>query len=110
MAAAKKKKSRFGLYIVVLLIAVGLLAIYKVFGPNTGTFTNGEYLYVHTGSDYGKLKIALKEGGFVSDMVSFDLLTKQAGIPEHVHAGKYKIRPEMSNFNLIRMLRSGRQT
>lgn len=110
MAAAKKKKSRSGLYVALIILVIGLFGVYKVFGPNTGSFTQGEYLYLHTGSDYEKLKAELLAGGFVSDMVSFDLLAKQAKIPEHIHPGKYKIKSGMSNYNMIRMLRSGRQT
>ena len=110
MAAAKKKKSKLGLYVVLVILAAGLLLLFKVFGPNTGSFTHGEFLYVRTGSDYERLKSALEQGGFVSDMLSFDLLARQAKIPEHVHAGKYRIKQGMSNFNMIRMLRSGRQT
>lgn len=111
MSAAKKKKKSSGLlYVMIIIIAIGLFAVYKVFGPNTGSFTQGEYLYVRTGSDYEKLKTTLEQGGFISDMTSFDLLAKQAKLPEHVHAGKYKIRNGMSNYNIVRMLRSGRQT
>ena len=110
MAAAKKKKSRGLLYVVMFIIAIGLFALYKVFGPNTRNLTGGEYLYIHTGSDYEKLKTALQEGGFISDMASFGFLAERAQIPEHIHPGKYKIKNGMSNFNIIRMLRSGRQT
>ena len=109
MVAAKKKKSRTPLIVLSALLLIALLSLYKVFGPNTGTFTNGEYLYVHTGSDYEKLKQALQEGGFVSDMWSFDLLAKRANVPEHIHPGKYKIKEGMSNYNLVRMLHGGHQ-
>jgi UPF0755 protein len=110
MVAAKKKGSRALFVIFLILIMIAVLSVFKVFGPNTGTFTQGEYLYVHTGSDYGKLKDALQQGGFISDMLSFELLAKAAKIPEHIHPGKYKIREGMSNYNIIRMLHGGRQT
>lgn len=110
MAAKKKKQSKTGLYIGLIIIGLLLLAAYKVFGPNTGSFTQGDYLYIRTGADYESVRTSLEQGGFVSDMTSFDLLAKQAKLPEHVHAGKYRIKSQMSNFNLIRMLRSGRQS
>ena len=81
-----------------------------MFGPNTGQFTKGEYLYIHTGANYEQVKAELQEDGFISDMFSFDLLAQRAQLPAHIHAGKYRIGREMSNFNIIRMLRSGRQT
>ncbi len=110
MAKPKKKKSGiFGPFIIIVT-ALSLFAIYRIFGPNTGTFTEGEYLYVRSGSDYQALKKALEDGGFVSDMFSFDLLARSRNLPAHVHAGKYKIDAGMSNFRMMRMLRNGAQT
>ena len=110
MAGAKKKRSGTSRIILLIILAVFLFAAYRVFGPNTGTFTQGEYLYVHTGADYEMVKKALADGGFVNDMFSFDLLANARKLPAHVHPGKYKINESMSNFNMIRMLRNGRQT
>lgn len=110
MVAAKKKRSRSPFFVVIIIIALLLFSIYKTFGPNTGTFTQGEYLYIHTGSDYEKLKDDLQGGGFVSDMLSFDLLAKLAKIPTHIHPGRYIIRRGMSNYSMVRMLHSGRQS
>ena len=110
MSSAKKKKSRTGLYLLVIIAGILLFAGVKVFGPNTGTFKQGEYLYIHTGSNYEKLKTVLQDEGFISDMTSFDFLAQRAQLPAHIHPGKYKIRDGMSNFNIIRLLRSGRQT
>lgn len=110
VAAKKKKKSRRGIYISVIIISILLFVIYKAFGPNTGQFTQGEFLYIHTGADYEKVKAALEEGGFVSDMMTFDLMAKAAGLPKHIHPGKYKVNRFMSTYNLIRLLHSGKQT
>ena len=110
MAAAKKKRSRTGLYIIIIIACILVFGLFKVFGPNTGQFTKGEYLYIHTGANYEQVKAELQEDGFISDMFSFDLLAQRAQLPAHIHAGKYRIGREMSNFNIIRMLRSGRQT
>jgi len=110
MGVAKKKKSKGLFYIMLIVMAIGLVAIFKTFGPATGTFTKGAYLYIHTGADYEKVKEELRQGGFVTDLFSFDLLAKLAKLPAHIHPGKYKINREMSNYNIIRMLRSGRQT
>jgi UPF0755 protein len=107
---AKKNKSSGSRIVFLIVVLLGLLALYKVFGPNTNGFPEGTYLYVHTGSDYATLKKALTDGGFISDMFSFDLVAKTRKLPAHVHPGKYKIEKGMSNFNIVRMLRNGRQT
>jgi len=107
---AARKKSSTRLFFWVIILAIGGFGLFKVFGPATGTYTQGEFLYVHTGSDYEHLKQALKDGGFISDMRSFELLARVAELPKHVHPGKYLISKHMSNYNIIRLLRSGRQT
>jgi len=93
-----------------LALVAGAFAAYKTFGPNTGNLSRGEYLYIRTGSTYQDVKQALSEGGYVSDIWSFDMLAGYAKYPAHVHPGKYKIEPGMSNYNMLRMLRNGRQT
>lgn len=110
---AKRKKSKAGksfrmLILIVLLISAG--AAYVLFKPNTGAFYQGHYLYVRTGSTYEEVKEELQSMGFVSDIRSFDLLARRAGYTDRVQAGKYEIRKGMSNYQIVRMLRSGRQT
>ncbi len=109
-AVKKKKKSRIGLYILIVITAVLLFAGSKIFGPNTGTFKQGEFLYIHTGSNYDRLKSTLQDDGFISDMASFNMLAGWAKLPAHIHPGKYHIKDGMSNYDIIRLLRSGRQT
>lgn len=96
--------------LLIIVAAAALFTAFEVFGPNTGSFSHGDYLYIHTGAGYNDVKQTLVAGGFVRDIKSFDFLAKRAGYPGHVHAGKYKIRHGMSNYSLVRLLRSGRQT
>ncbi|MBS1615388.1 MAG: endolytic transglycosylase MltG [Bacteroidetes bacterium] len=106
----KKAGNKMILAILLLTLALGLIASFFVFGPNTGALGEGEYFYVHTGANYEQVKEALQEGGFVRDMKSFDFLARRADYPLHVHPGRYHIPPGMSNWSLIRMLHSGRQS
>jgi UPF0755 protein len=112
MAAAKKKnqKAKWLLWLGGAIIVTGLYFAFKFFGPNTGSLAQGEYVYIRTGSTYDDVKKALLHGGFVRNINSFDLLAKQARYPDHVYAGKFHIAPGMSNYNIVRLLRSGRQT
>lgn len=80
------------------------------FSSNTGNFRQGEFLYIRTGSNYEDVKQTLKEEGFVRNIKTFDFLAHQAHYPDMVKAGKYHITKGMSNFNIIRLLRSGKQT
>lgn len=107
---AAKRKGRVLLWILLLIIAIGAFAAFSIVGPNTGSLDKGQYLYIRTGSTYEDVKASLLEGGFVRNMWSFDLLAKRAGYPARVKAGKYHISAGMSNYNMVRMLRNGRQT
>lgn len=89
---------------------MGAFALYKIFGPNVGGLSNGPFLYIHTGATYDDVKKQLTDGDYVKDIFSFNLLAKQAHYPSHIHPGKYKITAGMSNYDIVRMLRSNRQT
>lgn len=117
MAAPKRKRRRSGKssrrwwkWLLAAACITALVAAYVVFAPNTGSMTEGEYVYIRTGSSYGDVKKALKDGGFVRDLKTFDLLAQRADYPGRVKAGKYHITKGMSNFSIVRLLRSGRQT
>ncbi|RYE25915.1 MAG: endolytic transglycosylase MltG [Sphingobacteriales bacterium] len=113
MGARAKKTSggkRIAIYIVIIVLLLAAAGAFMVFGPNTGTITQTRYLYIRTGSTYDDVKSQLKENGYIASLFSFDMLAQRAGYPTRIKAGKYKITPGMSNYNMVRMLRSGRQT
>ena len=92
-----------------LLAGAGSFVAYKVIGPNTGDMNKGEYLYVPTGASYMLVLDELVEGGYIDDAASFDIIAKRANYPDMIKAGKFKITHGMSNYNMIRKLRSGQQ-
>lgn len=112
MCAKRKKKSAAAKVLRLLgllLIICASVAAWVLFKPNTGAFYQGHYLYIRTGSTYDDVKQELSAQGFVSDIRSFDLLARRSGYTGKVKAGKYEIRKGMSNYQIIRMLGSGRQ-
>jgi UPF0755 protein len=109
----RKKGSNAGkilLGVFVVLVLIGGYSALKVFGPNTDGFRKGEYLYIPTGATYEQVVAALDKEGFVKNIKTFDFLAKQAKYPSMVKAGKYHIKKGMSNFDIVRMLRNGRQS
>lgn len=107
----QKKSSNKALKILSVALVVALLmGLYLFFVPNTGAFSQGEFLYIHSGATYDEVAIELEENGFVRDINSFHLLAKNAGLKDKIRAGKYQIKKGMSNYNIVRLLRSGRQT
>ena len=118
IAMAKRKQSgtksvllKRILLIVGCLLAGALVYIsYRVFGPNTRAFGDNKYFYVRTGSTYNDVLEGLREQGIVRNTNSFNWVAKELGYPSRVKAGRYKISPGMSNFDIVKLLRSGRQS
>lgn len=107
-----KKNNKTGLWLslsFLLLAAAGAFVAYKVVGPNTGDMQKGEYLYIPTGATYMLVLKDLVEGGYIDDAASFDIIANRFEYPNKVKAGKYKITPGMSNLDMLRMLRNGKQ-
>ncbi|ACU63339.1 endolytic transglycosylase MltG [Chitinophaga pinensis] len=112
-----KKSPAKNLWIKRLLVAAaailaGLLVyvVYYVFGPNTKAFGDSKFFYIRTGSTYGTVLEGLEEQGIIRSKLSFEVVATQLGYRDRVKAGKYKISRGMSNFEIVKLLRSGHQT
>ena len=92
----------------IILLAAGYAA-WQLFGP-TVSAPQGKYFYVKTGAVYADVKQNLQDEKILHNNFFFDFLAKRFKYPSLIKAGRYKIKPGMSLFNLVRMLRSGRQS
>ncbi|RAJ05262.1 UPF0755 protein [Chitinophaga skermanii] len=93
-----------------LLAGVAVYLAYQVFGPTARPYGDQKYFYIHTGSTYNDVLKGLQADGFVKHPKVFDLVANQLDYPSHVKAGRYEIKKGMSNFEIARMLRNGRQS
>jgi UPF0755 protein len=66
------------------------------------------FLYIPTGSAFDDVCTLLEEAGLY-DTKSFRWVADRMNYPDKVKAGRYRLTDGMSNIELIRMLRSGRQ-
>lgn len=107
--AKKKSGSRLLLALIALFIAIGGFLVFELFGPNTRSFTKDEYLYIRTGATYEDVLESLKDEKLVRDITGFKFVAATLKLPEHIHAGRYRIKKGMSNYNIVRMLRAGKQ-
>lgn len=104
-------------YIVVAIIVVFVFAgiqIYKVYhqiyGPNIKTPEKTEFfLTIPTGSTYEDVLAMLYDQDIVKEKKTFEWAAEKKNYPENVHPGRYRIRYNMSNNELINMLRAGLQ-
>ncbi len=118
LSMAKKKQSagkstllKRSLLIIGCLAAGALVYVsYRVFGSNTRAFGDNKYFYIHTGSTYNDVVDGLQQQGIIRNASSFNWLAKELGYPAKVKAGRYKISHGMSNFDIVKMLRSGKQS
>lgn len=112
-SGSKKKSARtnrglrvFGIIVLLLGIAGCILA----FAPNTGFREKEKFAFIPTGASYETARQILADSGIVSSGATFNLMAKIAGYPAKVKSGRYRIASGMSNYSIIRLLGSGRQT
>lgn len=109
--AKRLERKRALLFILVsLAVATVMFYTYRIFGPNTAPFSDHKYFYIHTGSTYDDVLKGLLSQGIISNEKSFAWLARKADYEDHVRAGRYEIKAGMSNFTIVKLLRSGRQT
>lgn len=105
-------KRMFAKVFIVLLVA-GIVAggwlYYAVMMPNV-KYDNGGWLYIKTGSNYDSLTADLKRMDILKDDFTFHFLAELMKLKDRIKPGRYKIMEGMNNNELIRLLRSGRQT
>ena len=101
-----KRKTIF--ILVTLLIIIVSFASWKVFGPGVSS-PDGKYFYVKTGSTFKEMRGELVSKKVIASPTWFDWI---AGAMKFslARAGKYEIENKMSLFNLVRMLKNGKQT
>jgi UPF0755 protein len=79
------------------------------FGPTIKS-PAGKFFYIHTGTTYRQVKDSLKKNQLINNDFWFDKVAGYSNYDKNVKPGKYKISEDMSVVNLVRMLRSGRQS
>ena len=97
---------------ILIIFTLGLILIlfscWKIFGP-TVSQPEGKYFYIKTGETFGQVKDELLSKKIVPSADWFGWVSSAMKF-ETVKAGKYEIKKNMSLFDLVRMLKNGRQT
>jgi UPF0755 protein len=95
--------------IVLFILIIGYSFYHKVYGPNVEYSGENKYLYIPTGTDYEQLVALLANRKIIRNIEAFQWVAVQMNFPGNVHPGKYRLIPRMSNYELIKLLRSGKQ-
>jgi UPF0755 protein len=106
-----KKTKRAGLLLIILALVVTGGAYYFIWNRNINLASDSgkEYLFIPTGSTFDNVVSILKQKKLLRDENSFIILSKSIGYHNAVLPGKYRLKKNMSNFDLVKLLRSGKQ-
>lgn len=95
----------FSLIVVGLAIIAGLL-----FSPAAKTSGRSSYIFIPTGDvQFEKVKQTIKDSAFISNMKVFTWWAEFNGLRDKLKAGRYEIKDGQSIFDIVRMLKNGRQ-
>ncbi len=69
-----------------------------------------KYFYIYTGDTYPDVINKLVYQEIVTDKKAFEWLAGKKKYSSHIYPGRYKLTPNMTNNELLNMLRSGKQS
>jgi len=107
-----KKKISIFLIIILCLLLIAFIFTYKLlFADNINdNQTQKQHLFfVHTGSSYNDVLLALKKQHLIKDMSTFKLLAEKLNYKQNVKPGRYAFDNSSGNLTILRKLRSGSQ-
>ena len=106
MAAGKKIAG----YIMLLLVVIAAFTAWRLFGSNTNFEDSKKNLYVKTGSTFEDVIKDITEQQILKNPGTFKWIAEQLDYDKKVKAGRFVIVKGASIFNIVKLLRSGRQT
>ncbi|MAR85292.1 MAG: aminodeoxychorismate lyase [Cytophagia bacterium] len=106
-----KKKILIPLIVFSTLLSTTSVYTYQMlFSPNFLINQPDKMIIIEDNTDFKTLTNQLIEDTLLNDIISFSFLSKLMKYSENVKEGNYKVKMNMSNYDLISMLRSGNQT
>ncbi|MFO8236617.1 MAG: endolytic transglycosylase MltG [Bacteroidales bacterium] len=110
----RSHKKRIATVIILIIFILGGIKVFQtlqnIYGPNVTIEEDYDYLHIPTDSDLNDVTEILAEEKIIEDTSSFLWLAEKKNYHNHVQPGQYRITNQMSNNELINLLRSGEQT
>lgn len=103
------KKLIFFLLFSVLLISFAFYGWQITYTPNILVGKQPRPLVIPRGSSFKDVQDLLHKGDYTQDLISFSFLSKLMDYDEQVKAGRYLLKPNLTNIEAIRLLRAGIQ-
>ncbi len=108
-----RKKNFIAIFLVVFTMMLSSFAFYTyqiLYTPNVLIEKQDRYFSIPRETTFKELQNTLADERIVNDLVSFSFLAKLKDLDTQVKAGMYLIKKDMTNLELINLLRSGSQT
>ncbi len=98
------------LILLVFFMLVGFVIIWISFFSPVKVADEGTEVYIGMGAVYEDVKDSLRVKGILVNETAFDLLAKRKRYVSNIKPGRYVITDNMSNNNIVNLLRSGNQS
>ena len=108
-----RKKNFIAIFLVVFTMMLSSFAFYTyqiLYTPNILIEQEDRFFAIPSGTTFSELQDKLANERIVNALVSFSFLAKLKDLDTQVKAGMYLIKKDMTNPELINLLRSGSQT
>jgi len=106
-----KKKILISIIVFSTLLSSISVYLYQMFySPNFLINQKDKFLIIEDTMNFNDVRNKLIQDTILNDVLSFSVLSKAMKYNQNIKSGAYKIKSNMSNYSLIKMLRSGNQT
>ena len=90
--------------VISVLLIYGFILISQIFSANTKFEEKEVYVHVPTGADYSEVKKILEP--YIKNFDNFELVASKRSYPENVKSGRFLLKKDMNNIDLVRAMRS----
>lgn len=108
-----RKKNIVAIFLIVFTMMLSSFLFYAyqiIYTPNVLVDGKATDIAVPSDMSFSELQKQLSDAKIINDAVSFGFLSKLKGLEENLKPGYYALDADMTNPELINMLRSGNQT
>ena len=99
------------LAVFLLILIIGAIGAWMVFGPATGFSADKEVLYIRTDAATKKAVLdSLRQNKIIGNDFAFNQLANRVDYWNNIKPGRYEIDKGTSALNIVRMLKNGRQS
>ncbi|WP_166925355.1 endolytic transglycosylase MltG [Flavobacterium poyangense] len=90
--------------VISVLMIYGFILISRIFSANTKFEEKEVYVYVPTGANYTDVKKILHP--YIKNFENFEMVANKRSYPENVKPGRFLLKKDMNNIDLVRAMRS----